>query len=79
MTLPEPFKKSFRAWQQGEWFRVGLSEDVGGVPAPSMLAWAINEFALGAQPAAFMYLGRSDDGRTSSTRSATSSSGTGRR
>ncbi|GLP78045.1 acyl-CoA dehydrogenase [Mycobacterium antarcticum] len=56
VTLPEPFKKSFRAWQQGEWFRIGLSEDVGGVPAPSMLSWAINEFPLGAQPAAFMYL-----------------------
>ena len=56
VTLPDPFKKSFRAWQQGEWFRIGLSEDVGGVPAPAMLAWAINEFALGAQPAAFMYL-----------------------
>jgi alkylation response protein AidB-like acyl-CoA dehydrogenase len=56
VTLPGPFKKSFRAWQQGEWFRIGLDEGVGGVPAPSMAAWAINEFALGAQPAAFMYL-----------------------
>ncbi|TQR86887.1 acyl-CoA dehydrogenase [Mycobacterium hodleri] len=56
VTLPDAFKESFRAWQQGEWFRIGLSEDVGGVPAPSMLAWAINEFPLGAQPAAFMYL-----------------------
>jgi alkylation response protein AidB-like acyl-CoA dehydrogenase len=56
VTLPDAFKKSFRAWQQGEWFRIGLSEEVGGVLAPSMLTWAINEFALGAQPAAFMYL-----------------------
>ena len=56
VTIPEAFKKSFRAWQQGEWFRIGLSEDVGGVPAPAMVSWAINEFPLGAQPAAFMYL-----------------------
>ena len=56
VRLPEAFKKSFRAWQQGEWFRIGLSEEVGGVPAPSMLTWAINEFPLGAHPAAFMYL-----------------------
>ncbi|WP_446221947.1 acyl-CoA dehydrogenase [Nocardia sp. IBHARD005] len=56
VTLPESFKRSFSAWRKAEWFRIGLSEDVGGVPAPSMLAWAINEFALGAQPAAFMYL-----------------------
>jgi alkylation response protein AidB-like acyl-CoA dehydrogenase len=54
--MPESFKKSLRAWQQGEWFRVGLNEDIGGVPAPSMVEWAINEFALGAQPAAFMCL-----------------------
>src|SRR6476620_2815982 len=56
VTLPEPFKKSFRTWQQGEWFRIGLSEEVGGTPAPAMVAWAVNEFSLGAQPAAFMYM-----------------------
>ena len=55
VSLPESFKKSFRAWQQGDWFRIGLDENVGGVPAPAMVAWAINEFPLGAQPAAFMY------------------------
>ena len=56
VSIPESFKKSLRTWQQGEWFRVGLDENVGGVPAPSMVAWSINELALGAQPAAFMYL-----------------------
>jgi alkylation response protein AidB-like acyl-CoA dehydrogenase len=56
VSLPESFKKSLRTWQQGEWFRVGLDEHVGGVPAPSMVAWSINELALGAQPAAFIYL-----------------------
>ncbi|MDQ1733531.1 MAG: hypothetical protein QOK10_3690, partial [Pseudonocardiales bacterium] len=56
VTLPESFKASVRAWQQGEWLRIGLAEAVGGVPAPSMVAWSINEFALGAQPAAFMSL-----------------------
>jgi alkylation response protein AidB-like acyl-CoA dehydrogenase len=56
VALPEPFKKSLRAWQQGEWFRVGLDENVGGIPAPAIVAWAINEFVLGANPAAFLYL-----------------------
>src|SRR5262245_11617645 len=56
VTLPDSFKTSVRAWQHGEWFRIGLAEHVGGVPAPSMLAWAINELALGVQPAAFMSL-----------------------
>ncbi|CAN5740107.1 acyl-CoA dehydrogenase [soil metagenome] len=56
VSIPEPFKKSLRVWQQGEWFRIGLDENVGGVAAPSTVAWAIGEFALGANPAAFMYL-----------------------
>lgn len=56
VRLPEPFKRSFRAWQDAEWFRVGIDDAVGGVPAPSMLKWSISEFVLGAQPAAYMYL-----------------------
>ena len=56
VTMPESFKASVRAWQQGEWWRIGLDENVGGVPAPSMLAWAISELPLGAHPAAFMSL-----------------------
>ncbi|MCV7383194.1 acyl-CoA dehydrogenase [Mycolicibacter longobardus] len=56
VTLPEPFKASLRAWQEGEWFRIGLTEDVGGVPAPAMVSWAINELVLGANPAVFMFM-----------------------
>jgi alkylation response protein AidB-like acyl-CoA dehydrogenase len=56
VTLPEPFKKSLHAWREGEWFRVGLDENVGGVPAPSMVQWAVNELCLGANPAVFMYM-----------------------
>ena len=56
VSLPEPFKKSLHAWREGEWFRVGLDENVGGVPAPSMVQWAVNELVLGANPAVFMYM-----------------------
>src|ERR1700754_5159633 len=56
VSLPAPFKKSLSAWRDGEWFRVGLNEDVGGVPAPSMVQWAINELVLGANPPVFMFL-----------------------
>ncbi|WP_409429765.1 acyl-CoA dehydrogenase [Mycobacterium sp. SMC-11] len=56
VTLPEPFKESLRAWKEGEWFRIGLCEEVGGVPAPSMVSWAINELALGANPAVFIFM-----------------------
>jgi alkylation response protein AidB-like acyl-CoA dehydrogenase len=56
VSLPEPFKKSLTAWRDGEWFRVGLNEDVGGVPAPSMVQWAVNELVLGANPPVFMFM-----------------------
>jgi alkylation response protein AidB-like acyl-CoA dehydrogenase len=54
--IPEPFKQSLRTWRDAEWFRIGLDENVGGVPAPSMVAWAINELPLGANPAMFMFM-----------------------
>ncbi|WP_067888325.1 acyl-CoA dehydrogenase [Nocardia vaccinii] len=56
VRLPEGFKKAVRAWHDADWWRVGKAEEIGGVPAPSMLAWALTEFILGAQPAAHMYL-----------------------
>ena len=54
-TLPESFKKSFKAMWDAEWYRMGLSEEIGGVPVPRSVVWAIAEMMLGAQPAAFMY------------------------
>src|ERR1700722_777929 len=56
VTLPEPFKESLDAWREGEWFRVGLEEALGGVRAPWMVEWAVNELVLGANPAVFMYM-----------------------
>ena len=56
VTIPEPFKQSLKAWRQGEWFRIGLDEGLDGVPAPAMLAWAINELPLGANPPVFLYM-----------------------
>jgi alkylation response protein AidB-like acyl-CoA dehydrogenase len=55
-TLPESFKKSFKALWDGEWYRMGLSEEIGGIPAPRTLVWGINELLLGSNPAAFMYM-----------------------
>ncbi|WP_169811197.1 acyl-CoA dehydrogenase family protein, partial [Nocardia amamiensis] len=56
VSLPESFKKAVRAWYDADWWRVGKAEAIGGVPAPAMVSWAISEFVLGAQPAAYMYL-----------------------
>ena len=63
VTIPEPFKQSLSAWRQGEWFRIGLDEGLDGVPAPAMLAWAINELPLGRQPAGLPLHGGPDHGR----------------
>ncbi|WP_024795037.1 acyl-CoA dehydrogenase [Tomitella biformata] len=56
VTLPDGYKASVRAWMEAGWLRVGLAAEVGGTPAPSMLAWALREFLVGAQPSAYMYL-----------------------
>jgi alkylation response protein AidB-like acyl-CoA dehydrogenase len=56
VTIPEPFKKSLNAWRQGEWFRIGMDDGLDGVPAPAMVAWAINELPLGANPPVFLYM-----------------------
>jgi len=56
VTLPESFKKSFKALWDGEWYRMGLSEEIGGIPASCTLVWAIGELILGANPAAHMYM-----------------------
>ncbi|OBF29197.1 acyl-CoA dehydrogenase [Mycobacterium sp. ACS4331] len=55
VTLPEPFKKSMRALFDGGWEKVGLSEELGGVPVPRAAQWALIEHILGANPAAYMY------------------------
>ncbi|TPG29603.1 acyl-CoA dehydrogenase [Mycolicibacterium hodleri] len=56
VALPEAFKESVLVWQRGEWTRIGLAEEIGGLPAPAMVRWAINEFLVGGLPAAFFYL-----------------------
>lgn len=57
VTLPEGFKKSVRSFIENGWDKVGLSEELGGVPAPKSLLWALHEHVLGANPAVWMYGG----------------------
>jgi hypothetical protein len=56
VTLPESFKKSYRALMSAEWFRLDLPEHLGGTGAPPSLRWAAAELILGSNPAAFMYM-----------------------
>jgi alkylation response protein AidB-like acyl-CoA dehydrogenase len=55
VALPPAFKKSMRTLLDGGWDKVGLSEDLGGMPMPRALQWALIEHILGANPAAYMY------------------------
>lgn len=53
--LPESFKKSYQAWQDAEYWRLQISEELGGTPAPSSLVWALGEMVLGANAPIWMY------------------------
>jgi alkylation response protein AidB-like acyl-CoA dehydrogenase len=55
VTLPESFKKSYAALQEGEWYRLDLPEHLGGFGASPSLRWAAAELILGSNPAAYMY------------------------
>ncbi|MBB3085201.1 acyl-CoA dehydrogenase [Geodermatophilus sabuli] len=55
VTLPESFKESVEALHAGEWYRLDLSEELGGFGAPAALTWGAFEMVLGANPAVFMY------------------------
>ncbi|SBS75649.1 Acyl-CoA dehydrogenase domain-containing protein [uncultured Mycobacterium sp.] len=57
VTLPEEFKKSVKAFIDGGWDKVGLDEELGGMPMPKTLVWALHEHVLGANPAVWMYAG----------------------
>ncbi|RBY92063.1 acyl-CoA dehydrogenase [Blastococcus sp. TBT05-19] len=55
VTIPESFKKSYKAVEDGEWARLDLPEHLGGFGAPHALTWGAFEMILGANPAVFMY------------------------
>jgi alkylation response protein AidB-like acyl-CoA dehydrogenase len=55
VTLPESFKKSYRAFTDAGWDRLGLTTELGGPGLPPSIAWAVNEMVLGANPAIHMY------------------------
>ena len=53
--VPEAFRKSYRAWMDAEYWRLGTLAELGGTPAPSSFEWAVGEMVLGANPAVWMY------------------------
>jgi alkylation response protein AidB-like acyl-CoA dehydrogenase len=55
VTMPEGFKKSFRAWMDAGWANLDLPEELGGPGLPRSVVWAAAEMVLGANPAIHMY------------------------
>ncbi|MBC7301682.1 MAG: acyl-CoA dehydrogenase [Nocardia sp.] len=55
VSIPESFKKSYKALEDGEWAKVGVVEELGGLNAPSAVTWALSEMVLGANPPVQMY------------------------
>ena len=55
VKLPESFKKSYRAYMDGEWWRIDAPVEIGGTAIPRSLRWAIAEMILGSNPAIHIY------------------------
>ncbi|MEU1822841.1 acyl-CoA dehydrogenase [Streptomyces abikoensis] len=53
--IPASFKKSYKAFMDAEWWRLGIPEEIGGTTAPRSLIWAYAEAILGSNPAIWMY------------------------
>lgn len=53
--VPASFKKSYKAFMDSEYWRLGVPEEIGGSTAPRSLIWAYAELILGANPAVWMY------------------------
>jgi alkylation response protein AidB-like acyl-CoA dehydrogenase len=55
VTMPEPFRRSFRAFMDAEFWRLDLPEALGGTSAPRILWWSLAELVLGANAPVWMY------------------------
>jgi alkylation response protein AidB-like acyl-CoA dehydrogenase len=55
VKLPESFKKSYKAYVDGEWWRLDAPVELGGMKVPASVRWAIAEMVLGSNPAIHIY------------------------
>ena len=55
VTIPDGFKRSYRAFMDAQWWRLDVPPGLGGTGAPRSLHWAVAELVLGANPAVWMY------------------------
>ena len=55
VTMPESFKKSYRAYVDSGFWNVDVPGELDGTVVPPSLKWAMNEMVLGANPAIAMF------------------------
>ena len=55
ITVPDSVRPAVAAFKDAGWWRIGMSEVVGGMPAPAPVAWAVNEMMVCANPAIQWY------------------------
>jgi alkylation response protein AidB-like acyl-CoA dehydrogenase len=55
VKVPESIKKSYRAYIDGEWWRVDAPVELGGMSIPLSVRWALAEMVLGSNPAIHLY------------------------
>ena len=55
VKVPASFKKSYKAYMDGEWWRIDAPVPLGGTAIPLSLRWAIAEMILGSNPAIHIY------------------------
>jgi alkylation response protein AidB-like acyl-CoA dehydrogenase len=55
VTLPESFKKSYKSYVDGEWWRLDAPVELGGMKVPPSVRWAMAEMVLGSNPAIHIY------------------------
>ncbi len=52
ISVPPELAKTVQAIREAGWWRLSLDEEIGGMPAPAPLAWAVNEMIFCANPSA---------------------------
>ena len=55
VTLPESFKKSYKAYVDGDWGKIDVPVELGGTRIPPSVRWAIAEMVLGSNPGVHLY------------------------
>ena len=55
VTIPESFKKSYRAYIDAGWGNLDTPAELGGMVVPPSLRWSVAEMVCGANPAVHMY------------------------